>query len=210
MADEETGQESDAPMFSSTGEAEKAYKNLQRQLTKAQQIAKETMVNRFVVDDLAAQVYDLTETVKTSANRDYGTDEEDNPFNKLDKRGELRQVATTARRSISEMMIQHGEDFSDPQFDTARGLYESGRYDEAVTAVRAEVEGSQGGARSDEVAALVTEELRKRGVVDSGNTSGGGGVIPRDPEQLRIKLADKAWVREHRKDLLEAHRAGRI
>ena len=210
MADKEDGQEPNKPMFDSMEAATEAYKRLQTQLNKAQGVARETMISRFVVDDLVGRVDELTETVKAAGSRDYGSDDEDNPFRALGENKAARGVATGARATISNLLMEAGEDFNDPKFAMAADYYSKGMWSEAIEATKTALGADETGDSSAAIDAAVAAALRSRGLVDGGNTSNNGSLIPSDPEALRMKLRDKSWVKANRAELLAAARAGHV
>ena len=210
MADKEDGQEPTKPMFDSMEAATEAYKRLQTQLNKAQGVARETMISRFVVDDLVGRVDELTETVKAAGSRDYGNDDEDNPFKALGENKAARGVATGARATISNLLMEAGEDFNDPKFATAADHYSKGMWSDAIEATKTALGVDETGDSSAAIDAAVAAALRSRGLVDDGKTSNNGSTIPSDPEALKMKLRDKSWVRANRAELLAAARAGQV
>src|SRR3990167_8909178 len=212
MAETDVREPDSAPMFASIEEAQEAYKKLQRNLNKAQSVARETMLNRFVVDDLQGRIDELTETVRASRPSDAYADDEDDPFKKLDTSRALRAQGSQARAEISSILLDTGEDFTDPKFKEASALYKEGRWTAAVEATRKAVVGDAGTPDDiqAQVDAKVTEALRKRGIVDSGGHSSDTSAIPNDPEQLRAKLKDRKWVSAHKTELLEAARRGQL
>jgi hypothetical protein len=209
MVEDTDVQEPNKPMFSSVEEAEKEYKKLQTNLNKAHQTSKEAMLNRFVVDDLVSRVDELTETVIKAGSKDYYENDEENPFRDVEAKGAVRTRAREARGSIASMLLEAGEDFSDPKFEEASRLYQANDWGAAVQATK-EAIGVVDADIQTQVDAAVAAALRSRGSVDGGESSSASNGLPSDLDELRSKMRDKSWFREHRSEILKAAKNGQL
>ena len=202
------------PMFASVAEAEAKYKELQRQLESARKREKEAVASRMDIDDMKSNVSHLQNLVSSLADRDAGADDAEEKIEKVRKQGQSIAAASEARRAISNYLIENSLDWSDPQLDQARNLYEAGKYSEAVTAMKQQEQTATVGVNADEVAAKVAELLQGKVKVDGGATTASGG-IPTALNELRAKLSDNSpagreWRKAHTSEVLAAARRGEL
>ena len=113
--------------------------------------------------------------------------------------------ANKARREMADALVEKQVEYSELPAEV-QSLYESGKIAEAIAAVRKLGETS---SIDDRVAAEVQRVLREKGHVDTGDTTGPGG-IPTDPKELNEKLKDPKWRKENRAKLIAMARDGTI
>lgn len=198
MADEKQ------PLFKDLAEAEQKYKDLQREMDKSRKREKEAVEKRMDWDELKS-VSELNAQMLRTILEGSDTNEE-GPVKDLVAQAKGSMSANQSRREMASALVEAGVEYSELPEDT-RKLYEDGKVSEAVAAVR---KGS-GSEKSieDRVAAEVQRVLREKGHVNTGDTTGPGG-IPTDPKELNEKLKDKEWRKANRARLVQMAQDGRI
>ena len=191
------------PLFKDLAEAEQKYKDLQREMDKSRKREKEAVERRMDMDELKETNLLNARMLQTILE---GSDtNEEGPVKDLVEQAKGSVSANKSRREMASALVEAGVEYSELPEET-RKLYEEGKVQEAVAAVR-----GGGSARSieDRVAAEVQRVLREKGHVDTGETTGPGG-IPTDPKELNEKLRDIEWRKKNRAALVEMARDGRI
>ena len=197
MADEKQ------PLFKDLAEAEQKYKDLQREMDKSRKREREAVEKRMDWDELKS-VSEMNARLVTTLLEGSDTNEE-GPVKDLVAQAKGSMAANKSRREMAAAMTEAGVDYSELPEETRR-LYEGGKVAEAVAAVRG---GGSEKSIEDRVAAEVQRVLREKGHVDTGDTTGPGG-IPTDPKELNEKLKDKEWRKAHRSKLVQMAQDGRI
>ena len=189
------------------------YKNLQRQMESLRQRHKEAVVQRLDVDEIKSDIKTLTDLMAVVVEGSGMVEAEDTApkVKRIKSDQELLKKGTHARRELQSLLVDNDLEWSDPQLEKVRKLYEEEKYDDAVQEAKRQLNTESSG--KGDIDALVEAEVQKRlkgsVKVDRGDSVAVGG-IPTDPAQLRSRLTDKSFVRENRKALLEAARKGLI
>ena len=197
MADEKQ------PLFKDLAEAEQKYKDLQREMDKSRKREREAVEKRMDLDELKETNLLNARMLQTILE---GSDtNEEGPVKDLVAQAKGSVSVSQSRREMASALVEAGVEYSELPEET-RKLYEGGKVAEAVAAVRG---GGSEKSIEDRVAAEVQRVLREKGHVDTGDTTGPGG-IPTDPKELNEKLRDVAWRKANRAKLVEMAREGRI
>ena len=197
MADEKQ------PLFKDLAEAEQKYKDLQREMDKSRKREREAVEKRMDLDELKETNLLNARMLQTILE---GSDtNEEGPVKDLVAQARGSVAANKSRREMAAAITEAGVEYSELPEETRR-LYESGKVSEAVAAVKG---GGSEKSINDRVAAEVQRVLREKGHVDTGDTTGPGG-IPTDPKELTEKLKDREWRKKNRAALVQMAQDGRI
>ena len=189
--------------FTDLAEANKQYKNLQREHEKSKKREREAVERRMDWDEQKS-VNETNARMLQTLLEGSDTNEEDCPVKALLTQSKNSAESNKARREMAGALVEAGVEYSELP-DNVKSLYESGKVAEAVAVIKT------GGEKSieDRVAAEVQRVLREKGHVDTGSTTGSGG-IPTDPKELNAKLKDPEWRKANRAKVIEMARDGLI
>lgn len=185
------------------------YSKLQTELNKSRSAVKEAMLSRVDVDEVKQNQAFITELLTQLVEKGLGADDEELKGLSAQRKGIT--TANQARRELTGLLQEADVAWDDerPEMAEVRKAYESGNYESALATARK----LNGQSKASDIDALVEAKVQKilgeRAKVDKGETKGGSGV-PTDLEELKSKLMDRAWRKEHMKEVLDAARRGLI
>ena len=161
------------PLFASVEEATKKYKGLQRELEKSRKREKEAVDKRMDIDELKETMSLNARMLQTILEgSDISETNEGKPVNDLVAEAKSLVLDNKLRREMASALDEAGVEYSDLPTDV-QGLYESGKVADAIAAVK---KLNAGENIEDRVTAEVQRVLREKGHVDTGNTTGPGGI----------------------------------
>lgn len=125
-------------------------------------------------------------------------------LSKIEENKQSRAKVYTSYGELINYLMEHGIDQDDPQYEEVRKFSGAGDYAKALESAK-KAQGGDGIDAAVEAALAKRDSAKKK--VDGGGTVGTPG-LPTDPTELRERLKDKAWVAEHRKELLQGYKQG--
>ena len=197
MADDDKAEAKTVPM--------EQFQKLQRELEKSRNQARENALSRFDIEEMRAR-QDESDTLLKGlvSGEQVDADDQDSVLGKVAAARKGRESATAARARLTDLSIEHGVDWSDPQLEQARTLYDAGQYEQAIS-VAEKALAPESGKDGTELKAAVQEALKELGHVDQGGSQA-SGEIPSDSDAVTARLQQEdgpAYFHENRKAILD-------